>query len=232
MKIESYSLGFKGLYPESVSAAAFDNERILTAAAGAGEAPVIPLIKSIEELSGKGQNLKETDLKTVFTKYHKEYQAKNTLVSAAGIRINDTDAQMFSIGNARCYTFTEGYMTAHTDDHSKAYEDYLKLNEENAAAYDRVRHQKEHLVLRKALGLGSTSEPQFYTSFPLQKDEAFLVCTESFWSYLSVVEMELDYRKSAGPKDWLKVMCRRILMKANKELDDKCFAVAAAIVTE
>ena len=131
---------------------------------------------------------------------------------------------------SRLILFSRGYQRAHTDDHTEAYEGHFDRNKNAAADYNELRFMVDSHKLSRALGDSENCTVQFYDPVPLQKEDSFLICTECFWRYLSVIEMELDYRKAAGPEEWLKIMARRVLMRANQELDEQNFAAIAAMV--
>ena len=232
MKFDSYSYVFGGL--DSVP---------LFADASAGKGPVFAvvegteagaaktLINSLEELGRTGVNLQESDISSVFEKIHPVLQNKNAVVSAAGAFYVENDLHLFNIGNARAVVFRNGYMIMHSEDHSEAYRAY-KSSADREAAYDQIRSQTKRQELWKVLGFGRDGRPQFYKALPLENKMVVLLCTEPFWRYLSVMEMELDYRKSAGPEEWLKIMVRRVLMRANTELDNENFAVSVFMKEE
>ncbi len=232
MKIDSYSYVFSGLDPEPCYAAATSNRASIWAAADGSEPGAAKnLVQAIDDLAGSAKFTEESALVSVFDGIHPVLQRMKEVVSAAGVYSDGTHLHMFNIGNARAFVFCEGYLTSHTEDHSAAYREYLAKGGENPAAYDRIRSQENRLDLWKVLGFEDDGKPQFYPSVPLRKNMAALVCTEPFWRYLSVIEMELDYRKSAGPEEWLKIMIRRVLMKSDQELDNQNFA-ALALMTE
>lgn len=231
MKISSYTIVYSGLSAEPYYAAAMKNgKNIWSVASGNEEGGAQIVIQEFEDLDRKNSSKDPEDVKAMFARLHPELRKKKLMVSSAGVLSDDNTIQMFNIGSARCYFFADGYLTAHTDDHTEAYEAYQALRDESASAYDAIRFQKNRLILQKALGLHDDSEPQFYPSVSLQNNDAFLICTERFWHYISTIEMELDYRKAAGAEEWLKTMCKRVLMKANRELDEGNFAAIAAMV--
>lgn len=233
MKIDAYSIVYSGLNPEPCYAAATSDETFLWAAAsGTGKGAALKAVQSLETLNQKSALLTSADVEAEFQKINPVLQRNGFAVSVAGAFCSSEGLQMFNIGNARAFLFSNGYMTHHTEDHTEAYAAYREMGPGNAANYDNMRTQKSHLTLLKALGLNEEPKAQFYPCVPLEKDTALLVCTECFWRYLNVIEMEVDYRKSAGPEEWLKIMSRRVLMKANKKLDDENFAAVAAMVEE
>ena len=151
-------------------------------------------------------------------------------VSMAGISFDGNALNMFNIGNARILLFSRGYAALHSDDHTDAYSLMLISGKQGAGEYDGLRYTDGSRTLLRALGYEGQDKLQFYEPYVPKPDDAFLVCTDSFWRFISVVEMELDYRKAAGPEEWGKIMARRVLMKAGPQLDNENFAVIAAMV--
>lgn len=226
MRFDSYSYVFSGLDSISLfSAASAGKGPVFAAAEGTEAGAAKKLICSLEELGRTGVDLTESDISSVFEKIHPVLQKKNAVISVAGAFYTENDLHIFNIGNARAIVFRNGYEIMHSEDHSEAYRAY-KSAADQEAAYDQIRSQTKRQELWKVLGFGKDAKPQFYKALPLEKKMVTLLCTEPFWRYLSVMEMELDYRKSAGPEEWLKIMVRRVMMKANTELDNENFAVS------
>lgn len=233
MKIEGYSIVYSGLDERAYFAAAtVDGRSVWAAASGNRETAALRLITSLEDLDNAGSGPTAPDVEEIFYKAHSDLLRMDTVVSAAGVFSDGSALNLFNIGNARALVFIDGYMVFHTDDHTEAYENDRVMMVGNAAAYDSVRGLNGRLVLKRGLGLKDSEPLQFYPPVPLQKNLAVLICTERFWRYLSVMEMELDYRKAAGPEEWLKIMSRRVLMKAGHELDDGNFAAAAVMAED
>lgn len=233
MKIDGYSIVYSGLDDRAYFAAAtIDSRSVWAAASGNRETAALRLINSLEDLDNAAGAPSVPDVEEIFFRAHSDLLRMDTVVSAAGAFSDGSSLNLFNIGNARAIVFVDGYMVFHTDDHSEAYENDRDLMAGNAAAYDSVRGLNGRLVLTRGLGLPDSAPLQFYPPVPLQKNLAVLICTERFWRYLSVMEMELDYRKAAGPEEWLKIMTRRVLMKAGHELDDGNFAAAAVMAED
>lgn len=231
MKISTYSIVYAGLNPEPYFAAATQVSKPVWAVASSNrencaKAVISTLEQTVIKNSGISPQILEAGLnESQLTPKLQQMQAEVSLAGAVfdGVSM----VQLFAVGNARALVFSNGYLTLRTNDTTEAYEDYLRLNTSDAGAYDRIRFSEGRLKLRKYLGNGMP----VFNKIQMKKDDALLLCTERFWHYLSITEMELDYRKSA-PQDWLKTMSRRVLMKAGRELDKGNFAVFAAIAEE
>ena len=234
MNIEScYSFVFKGLSSKPYFASSTGDEMPLLAVASAnGEYGADLVTDALGGLGKKDGKTDRKDIESAFSQVNSDLLLRGLAASAAGVLINDADLLPFNIGNGRVFLFSDGNLKMHSEDQTEAYSAYRELNDENAAAYDKLRMKRSSLVLTNALGAKESSKPMFYPTQTMQKNDAILLCTERFWHYLSVIEMELDFRKSAGADDWLNMMIRRVLMKADRELDAANFAAIAAIIGE
>ena len=233
MKIDSYSIVHSGLsdIPEYVAALS-DKQNLLAVSSGNRKGASDLVIKSIKNIDLRVPSLIASELETCFEKFHDIFHDADTQVTTAGAIIDGENLYFFNSGNARSFLFSNGYMISHTDDHTVAYDEYRALFYDDMAAYDEMRYKKSRLELTRYLGDAGDCRPQFYPPIRLEKNHALLICTERFWRYLNTTEMELDYRKAAGPEEWLKIMSRRVLMRANRELDEDNFAAVAAMVED
>ena len=234
MNIDScYSIVFSGLQPKPYFASSTgDATSLMAVASSNGEYGASLVTDALEALGNNDTKVSQKDLESVFSQVNSDMQLRGLAASAAGVLVNDTDLLPFNIGNARVLLFSDGNLIMHSEDQTEAYMVYRESAVENAAAYDKLRTKRKSLALSDALGSRESSRPVFYPPWNMRKNDAILLCTERFWHYLSVMEMELDFRKAAGADDWLKIMTRRVLMKADRELDMENFAAVAAIVGE
>ena len=228
MKFSSYSVVFNGVEPGSEFAAAAENEHsVWAAASGNREQAASKVIRSVEDAAAGREQISKAVLEACFTDLDPVLKEMKAEVSLAGVIINDSGAQVFNIGNARVLRFTKGTLTMHSDDHTGAYGRFFDRNRNDPGEYNELRFREESGILTRVPGERGSFLPQFYPSFEPQPDDALILCTHSFWRYLSIIEMELDYRKSAGPEEWLRIMARRVMMKAGRRIDNEYFAVTA-----
>lgn len=229
MKISSYSLVYSGSYREPMYAAAVRSQSLWAAASGSMDDAADEVISRVSVLAGKGCPSSD-EISACAAQCSAALKPVGVQVSLAGIVYDGNALNMFNIGNARTLLFSRGYALLHSDDHTEAYSMMLERGANGGGAYDELRYMAESRMLLRALGNSDADNLQFYEPYDPKKDDAFLICTDSFWRFISVVEMELDYRKAAGPEEWAKIMTRRVLMRAGKQLDSENFAVCAAMV--
>lgn len=133
----------------------------------------------------------------------------------------DRDAQQCwwaHAGDSRIYHFRRGFIDAVTRDHSLAQQ--LK-----DAGVDNTGINSN--LLYNALGADGPLSATCSDVMPLEDGDAFLVCTDGFWSSLAPQEMEQALRMVNSPDEWLALMNTAINRSEKKE--DNLSAVAVWI---
>jgi len=133
-------------------------------------------------------------------------------------------------GDSRLYHFRGGRIINQTRDHSVS----QALVNSGEIKLEEVRgHEDRHRLLR-ALGQEDDFRPTIIKSKqPLEKGDAFLLCTDGFWELVLETEMETDLDSVNNPKEWLEKMRNRIsertLITKDKQYDNfTALAVIAA----
>lgn len=121
------------------------------------------------------------------------------------------------IGDTRIYHLRDGQVTMRTKDHSLC----QALVEAGELDADDIPFHRDRSRLLHSLGQpGPLPSSVRGEPYELQSGDAFLLCTDGFWEYISDTEMEVDFAKSAGPDAWLAAMWRRLLSKAEEGHDN------------
>jgi PPM family protein phosphatase len=121
------------------------------------------------------------------------------------------------VGDSRLYHFRGGRLVAQTEDHSVP-QAMVKAGEMRAA--DIRRHEDRNRLLRT---LGNNEEPRptlVRSLVPLARGDAFLLCSDGFWEYVTETDMEITLAKAADPDHWLAQMTRRLIALAEPEHDN------------
>lgn len=120
------------------------------------------------------------------------------------------------VGDTRIYQLRRGVVVRQTEDHSvlQMLVDAGKIEPEDIRA-----HPERSRILR-ALGQEGAPKPDTWESGGLEAGDAFLLCSDGWWEYVTEREMELDHAKSEAPDDWLDHMSDRILTRASGEFDN------------
>ncbi|WP_034914364.1 PP2C family serine/threonine-protein phosphatase [Erwinia sp. 9145] len=100
-------------------------------------------------------------------------------------------------GDSRVYHFRRGFIHAVTRDHSLA-------QQMRDAGYENTGINSN--LLYTALGAEGSQSVSYSEVVHLEDGDAFLVCTDGFWSSLSEQEMEQALRMVNSPQEWLALM--------------------------
>jgi len=121
------------------------------------------------------------------------------------------------VGDSRIYHFRDGRIAHQTADHSVP----QMLANAGDISPDDIRGHIDRSRLLQALGQDEPVRATVLESpVQLESGDAFLLCTDGWWEYVTELEMQIDLAKSAGPDDWLGYMMDRILSRAEGEFDN------------
>lgn len=130
-----------------------------------------------------------------------DFSRMSTTLAALFIDRDALQAWWVHAGDSRVYHFRRGLIHAVTRDHSLA----QQLQD---AGYENTGINSN--LLYNALG-ADVSHPHGYSEvLPLEDGDAFLVCTDGFWSNLTPGEMEQALRMVNSPQEWLALMQKAI----------------------
>jgi serine/threonine protein phosphatase PrpC len=142
--------------------------------------------------------------------------------------ITDGNGALFAhIGDSRIYFFKNSKLVYQSKDHSLSQVavelGQIKLRD--------IRTHKDQNKLTRVLGSDYFAAPDVDGfSAPLDKGDAFVLCTDGFWEYVYEEEMEEDLSSSATAQEALDKMEQRLLSRIPKFNDN--YSVILAIVTE
>lgn len=128
---------------------------------------------------------------------------KSTVVALA---ISGGSAVWANTGDSRLYYIHDDRLWKVTEDHSVAYKKY-KSGEITRA---QIATDEDQSSLLKALGNSRRWEPQMYSA-PLQPGDAFMLCSDGMWEYLSDEEIVVDCLKSSDARDWAELLLMRVV---------------------
>jgi serine/threonine protein phosphatase PrpC len=121
------------------------------------------------------------------------------------------------VGDSRLYCFRAGGIVAQTRDHSVVQSmvdaGYLQAQD--------LRHAPERNQLLAALGDAERFERAVQSEpFPVQVDDAFLLCTDGLWEYVEEREMIEALREAETAEDWLRMLESRVLARGRPGQDN------------
>lgn len=130
------------------------------------------------------------------------------------LAIDGRGALWAHVGDTRIYRFSAGRVAAVTRDHSvaAAIEGGLRRDGRDEAGRNRL--------LRT---LGEADEPAvdvLPAPVPLLDGDAFLLCSDGWWSDVFESEMEIDLAGASSPREWLERMEDRLLARAGDDFDN------------
>ena len=139
---------------------------------------------------------------------------KSTVVTLV---IDDRQAVWANTGDSRLYYIHGGELLSVTEDHSVAYKKY-KAGEITREA---IATDEDQSSLLRTLGNEDRYEPNVYENeIPLEKGDAFMLCSDGAWEYLLDTEVLVDYHKAVGAAHWMELMLTRIMSRVDGKSDN------------
>ena len=121
------------------------------------------------------------------------------------------------VGDSRLYWFRRGKIVHQTKDHSvpQMLVDAGKLDPL------KLRGHEDQNRLTRALGqTGSLKTSVLSEPIDLQPGDAALLCSDGIWTYVLEPELEADWEKAASAAEYLSLLERRVLERAESEHDN------------
>lgn len=129
------------------------------------------------------------------------------------------------VGDSRLYFFRGGRLAFQTEDHSVP--QMMVASGDITTAGIRLHEDRNRLL--RTIGNSERLKPTIKgRPVSLEKDDAFLLCTDGFWEYVLETEMEADLAKSKAPQQWLQFMEDRLLQRVTGDNDN--YTAAAILV--
>lgn len=107
------------------------------------------------------------------------------------------------VGDTRLYHFANGRIIRQTRDHSVP----QLMVDAGDIGYGDIRHHEDRNRLTRSLGNSDKVRTAIEGQpVAIGKGDAFLLCTDGFWEYITETKMEETLAKSDAPENWLKEM--------------------------
>ncbi|MDR1217972.1 MAG: protein phosphatase 2C domain-containing protein [Oscillospiraceae bacterium] len=110
------------------------------------------------------------------------------------------------VGDSRGYLFRDGRIASQTMDHSVSQMSVLRGDITPA----QIRFHESRSKLLRALGADDKAHGEITPLDAPRSGDAFLLCSDGFWEYVTEDEMEVDLAKAPGVSGWLSLMLARI----------------------
>lgn len=141
-------------------------------------------------------------------------QMRSTL---AALFCSNDQALWVHLGDTRLYHLRGGRIRSQTADHSVPWA-LVRAGDITPAE---VRHHEDRNRLLRTLGNDKELRPEITQApEPLHPGDAFLLCTDGFWEYVTEAQMEVTLSKSGAPADWLEAMEAILLRHCEPEHDN------------
>jgi serine/threonine protein phosphatase PrpC len=117
--------------------------------------------------------------------------------------LEEAKAWWAHVGDTRLYHFTNKRIVHQTKDHSVS----QAMVEAGDIAYKDIRQHEDRNRLTRSLGNDGQVRSTILTqSVTLDEGDAFLLCTDGFWEFVTEGEMETTFAKADTPEAWLAAM--------------------------
>ena len=121
------------------------------------------------------------------------------------------------VGDSRLYCFRDQRLLVQTEDHSVP----QALAKAGEIPVDKIRgHSDRNRLLRSVGEPGPLRPAVLDRPQPLVMGDAFLLCTDGFWEYVTETEMLADLAASASAAKWLTRLQSRLLTRASGAYDN------------
>lgn len=128
------------------------------------------------------------------------------------------------LGDSRIYRISGGEIVSVTHDHSVAYLEY----ESGLISYDDIRRSPNQNRLTKCLGARELFTPDIASATDLKAGDAFLMCSDGFWEYVTEKAVAETLKASDTPKEWLGSMLK--LLNKNKTMHNDNYSAVAIMI--
>lgn len=130
--------------------------------------------------------------------------AKSTVALLA---IEGNRASCANSGDSRVYYVRDCGIRAVTEDHSVAYKKYKS----GEITKEQIAGDEDQSSLLRALGNETRWEPEAYEIDDLKPGDAFLLCSDGFWEYVTDEEILLDCLTAMSAEEWAHLLLLRIM---------------------
>lgn len=132
-------------------------------------------------------------------------------VAAVLIDCRNYSASWAHLGDTRVYLFRKNKLHSVTKDHSLV----QQLVDAGCCSKDQLRTHPQRSLLCGAIGGDSGETPEVAVDEAMiEAGDAFLVCTDGFWEWISEEEMENAAASARSVREWLEVMRAVVESKA------------------
>lgn len=150
-------------------------------------------------------------------------EMKTTLVA---LKVCGSTAQWCHVGDTRLYMWKKGKLSTRTLDHSVP----QMLVASGEIKEKQIRFHEDRNRLIRVMGV-KWNTPKYELSEPVavQEGDAFLLCTDGFWEYITEKEMQKCLKKSKSAAEWMEKMAVIVHKRGKKSDMDNNTAISVII---
>jgi len=146
-----------------------------------------------------------------------DYRLGGMRSTAVVLLLDDAKAWWAHVGDTRLYHFANGRIVHQTKDHSVP----QAMVDARDISYDDIRHHEDRDRLTRSLGNdGKFRSTILDQPMAIGEGDAFLMCTDGFWEFVTETEMEATFAKAGTPENWLALMELILLRNAPASHDN------------
>lgn len=146
-----------------------------------------------------------------------DYRLSGMRSTVVALLLNDTKAYWAHVGDTRLYHFRHGQLVHQTKDHSVP----QAMVDAGDIDYDDIRHHEDRNRLTRSLGSdGKVRTTVLEQAVTVNTGDAFLLCTDGFWEFVTELDMETTFSGSDTPEIWLAKMELILLRNAPASHDN------------
>ena len=139
---------------------------------------------------------------------------KSTVVVLA---VDNNKAVWANVGDSRLYFLRDRELIDITNDHSVAYKKY-KAGE---ITREQIKTDEDQSCLLRTLGSEDRKEPELYDyNVKIKDNDAFMLCSDGVWEYISDEEVMIDLLKSENSKEWAENLLVRLMDRIDGSNDN------------
>jgi len=130
------------------------------------------------------------------------------------------------VGDSRLYYFNGCGLIFQTKDHSVT----QVMVDAGEITREQIRYHEDRNRLLRAVGNPDGVKPTILElPQPVKPGDAFLMCTDGFWEYVTEAEMVVDLAKSNTTTEWLERMELRLIARVSGDNDN--YTALAVFIT-
>lgn len=155
--------------------------------------------------------LMELAQQALWVRQQDDYHLSAMRSTAVVLLLDDAKALWAHVGDTRLYHFSNGRIVFQTKDHSVP----QAMVDARDIGYDDIRHHEDRNRLTRSLGNdGKLRITSMDSPVVIGVGDAFLMCTDGLWEFVTETEMEATIPQSDTPETWLVEMESLLLHNA------------------